>query len=525
MILDEAFFGFARTGMIDGKMKYPCVLDITREDEIRVTGGTIEILGQKAMRAIESGKGQAADFTDSGEWLTDDIVIVPDGAQLIQRPRKLMEKLSEVRKKYGMSRLIYLQGVADPYLAPILVYAGVSIFDDSTLRMEASQGFAYTIFGRTRSDSTGKNANIEFLMGVIGSITQSIRSGTLREVVEKYQISSKAMEIMRLLDNDPEKEGERFFPRRTPYIKANSLESLRRPDLVRYRDYISAEYIKPQSKDIAVLMPCSARKPYSSSKSHKRIIEALGGMRNQVHELIITSPVGLVPRELEQTYPAAYYDIPVIGEWYEDEKLMINNIIGAFFKNNSYAKVIAFVDEDLDFIMDHLPENSIMVKWDRSDASLGKLKETVSSILAGYPPRGRVNNKMEKYVKIAEYQFGSWISKYLEGCKIVRNYNSEMLVKEGKPVLIFNEMLGKFTINKQSAPWFIENGKFLVEIDDFKPTANIYAVGILGATVDVRQEDEVVLHHNGQLKGVGIAKMPPKAMVDLKKGVAVKVRN
>ncbi len=523
MIIDDAFFGFARAGSLDGKIQYPCILDITREEQIRVSGGCLEVLGQKAIPTEETGRGNGTNLMNPSEWVAEDLVIIPDGAQLIQRPRRLIERLSEIRNKHGMGRLIYLQGVADPYIIPILVYAGVAVFDDSTVRMESGKAISYTIFGRAKVDSPRIKENLAFIQEMVRVLSQAIRSGTLREVIEKYQISSKAMEILRLLDNDP--ECERFFPRRTPYIKANSLESLRRPDLVRYREYISSFYTKPQGKNVALLMPCSARKPYSSSKSHKRIIEALAGMRNQVHELIVTSPVGLVPRELEQTYPASSYDIPVIGQWYEDEKLMINSIIGAFFRNNSYDRVVAFVDEDLEFIMGQLPENSILVKWDRSDSSLAKLRETVASIISGLPQQGRINPKMEKYTQIAEYQFGNWISKYLEGCRIVKSYNSEMLVKEGKPVLVFNEMIGKFTINKQSAQWFIENGKFLVEIDDFKPTANIYAVGVLSATEDVRQEDEVVLHHKGQMRGVGIAKMPSRAMVDLKKGVAVKVRN
>ncbi len=525
MIIDEAFFGFARAGTMGGNTPYPCILDTTDPEQLKLTDGSLEILGQKARPFREKDTDEPADFRNPVEWLSEDIVIIPDGAQLIQRPRELIEKLSYIRNKHGMSKLIYLQGIADPYLIPILVYAGVSIFDDSTIRMESIKGIKYTIFGRSKADSAEITDNIDFIRELIKAVSRSIRSGSIREIVEKYQISSKALEIMRLLDKDYEEECEKFFPRRTPYIKANSLESLRRPDLTRYREYVSNQYKKPSGKNVAVLMPCSARKPYSTSKSHKRIIEAIGKMRNQVHELIVTSPVGLVPRELEQTYPASSYDIPVIGEWYDDEKSMISNIIGAFFKNNSYDKVVAFVDKDLEFIMDSLPEGSILVSWDRSDESLSRLRETVSSIISEHPSSVKTNYKMERYTKIAEYQFGEWIAKYLEGCKIVRNYNSEMVVKDGKPVLIFNETLGKFTINKQSAPWFIENGKFLVEIDDFKPTANIYAVGVLSTTPDVRQEDEVVLHHKGELKGVGIAKMPSRAMIDLKKGVAVKVRN
>ena len=63
----------------------------------------------------------------------------------------------------------------------------------------------------------------------------------------------------------------------------------------------------------------------------------------------------------------------------------------------------------------------------------------------------------------------------------------------------------------------------MVEIDDFKPTANIYPVGILSSTDDIGIEDEVVVVHNGEIRGVGGSKMPSIAMRELKKGVAVKM--
>ena len=45
-----------------------------------------------------------------------------------------------------------------------------------------------------------------------------------------------------------------------------------------------------------------------------------------IHEVIITSPLGIVPRELEIVYPAASYDIPVTGIWEGYEKKMIKNL-------------------------------------------------------------------------------------------------------------------------------------------------------------------------------------------------------
>lgn len=44
-----------------------------------------------------------------------------------------------------------------------------------------------------------------------------------------------------------------------------------------------------------------------------------------VHEVIVTSPLGIVPMELEMIYPAAHYDISVTGEWSLDEREMVKS--------------------------------------------------------------------------------------------------------------------------------------------------------------------------------------------------------
>lgn len=522
MFIDEAFFGLARAGKLDGGFEYPGILRSGNPAHLSMESGNLTILGQAASRTIVPGGEKAG---DAQIWETEDLAVIGNGAELLQRPRKLVEAINFIHGRMGYSKLIYLQGVADPYLLPVLVYAGISLIDDSTTRIESRKGVRFTVLGREKSGENSLDHNVGFLEEMFRVIRESIGNSTLRELLEKYQISSKALELLRLLDNDSTGIVEEAFPRRTPYIKANSLESLRRPDLARYRKYIAEEYRKPEGRQVAVLLPCSARKPYSSSRSHRKIIDAMSGYRQQVHEIIVTSPVGVVPRDLEGTYPAIAYDIPVIGEWYEDEKAMIKGLLEAYFRNNSYSSVIAFITEDLMFIRDSLPPGSIMIEW-KGSPSLTRLRDEVARISSeiGKSPR-KSSQKMETFMKMAEYQFGSWISNHMEGCRIVRNYNTDMLVRDGKPVLVYNDRVGKFTINKASAPWFIEQGKFLVEIDDFKPTANIYAVGVISASHDIRQEDEVVLHHGGEVRGVGIAKMPFRAMADLKKGVAVKVRN
>ena len=62
-------------------------------------------------------------------------------------------------------------------------------------------------------------------------------------------------------------------------------------------DFIQNHYIAPESLDnTLVLLPCSERKPYRLSKSHRKFIDAIG--TNGCHEVMVTSPLGLVPEIL-----------------------------------------------------------------------------------------------------------------------------------------------------------------------------------------------------------------------------------
>lgn len=526
MIIDEAFFGMARTGTIDGKVRYPNILTTSNDGELKKTEKGL-LISENNMIEIPETYSFISDKNDENYPSSSDIVLVPQGAALIQRPRKLLETIGRIRKKFGLSKIIYLQGISDPYLFPVLVYAGVSLLDDSTLRMQSLRGVKYTELGRIAVSGSVHPSNLLFAKSIMELISSSIRNGTLREVVEKYQFSAKAIELLRILDSSYEKEMEEVFPRRTPYIMANSLESLRRPDLVRYRKYISTEYRKPADIQVALFLPCSARKPYSTSKSHRKIIDAISDMRRWIHEVIVTSPVGLVPRDLEEAYPARFYNIPVIGEWYDEEKRMIRETVSGYMMNNRYHAIFTFVSDDLDFIHDVLPEDTLKVPWTGDmGRSLANLREELSKYFRSEGDmKGKKQNRLEYFSQLASYQFGSWIGQYVSECKVVKNYNSIMLVRDGKPFLVYNPALGKFTINKQSAPLFADENRFVVEIDDFKPTANVYAVGVESATSDIRQEDEVVLCHRGDVRGVGIAKMPAEAMIELDRGVAVKVRN
>ena len=87
-----------------------------------------------------------------------------------------------------------------------------------------------------------------------------------------------------------------------------------------------------------VLLPCSARKPYSSSQSHRFFRSAIRD--RSVHQVMVTSPLGLVPRELEEQWPAAHYDVPVTGQWDDDELATIRRLVRGLVERVGYKTVI-----------------------------------------------------------------------------------------------------------------------------------------------------------------------------------------
>ncbi len=507
--------GFSWAGYRNGR-KFPLLINTFSDDYIN-KDDSIEILGEEFKKKIYYPSFLNGENVIEGK----DFVIIFNGLELIQRPGKLVNFLVELRKKYGYTKLFYLQGISDPYIMPVLAYLGVNIFDDLYIRRESMDGIKYTVAGKSRVDYNPLEENIKFAESMLESIFDSIRDNTLREIAEKICISGKALEMLRIADTGYYSEFAVAFPSRTPYIQANSLESLNRPDIAEYREKIR-EYEKPDHRNIALLLPCSAKKPYSESKTHKKILGAIGQYRKYIHELIVTSPVGLVPRELENGYPARFYDIPVIGTWYEDEKLMMKNLIKDYLSKNHYTNVIAYIPEDLDFIRESIPSDSSVIEGRVTDDK--NLSILVGTLTEKINQESEYGKKMDDYKAILRFQFGSWIMSYLDDVKLINSFHQDMLVKGKNILFVYNESIGRFSITPASGKFFLENNKFNVSIDNFTPTATVYAMGILNATPDIHAFDEVIMTFNNELRGTGTALIPSRAMIDMDSGAAIKVR-
>ncbi len=521
MLLDIGFFGWARTGTLNDSYQYPLMLR-SREGQIKKESGKLNILGE-VFPTLPRTEFHADNPTPLYEE-SDNILVLTDGTQLIRRPRAFFNYLMKVHSSNKYRKILYLPGISDPFLIPVLVYLGISIFDDFQLRLESRDGIVYGPFGITRSQENTETENGVFVENSLRVLRESIKSLGIRNIVENCQLSATAIALLRMSDRLMNTQGNDVYPSYSGKIFAYNGQALNRPDIVRYRNFISSEYSQPENNKLMLLIPCSARKPYSFSKSHRRIIEAIYPFRKYIHEVIVTSPLGIVPRELEDMYPASFYDVPVTGDWSTDEKLMINSMLDSYIKKGKYSGIIAFLPREYDFISETLEQSEIIWGNHSNDSDLSTLRERL---------RMEVSNLKEKAVPSSHWnivsklrlQFGSWFPDISKDIKVIRSYNLEQVLLDNKVNFVVVPDRGKLTITKNAAHYFSEAGKNLIEIDDFKPTSNIYAVGITGTSDGIRQEDEVVIHHSGEVRGVGVAKMPRDAMLSLSKGVAVKVRN
>ncbi|MEA3343607.1 MAG: DUF5591 domain-containing protein, partial [archaeon] len=139
------------------------------------------------------------------------------------------------------------------------------------------------------------------------------------------------------------------FKKQEPLVGATS-QNLENPVYDIWQDYIVRFYEKPPIKKYALFLPCSYRKPYSSSRTHKEILKRLTPLPfyASIHQLMISNP-GIIPREFETKYPFAHYDWP---EWEETPKIKKQYIkttekrIQNYLKTHKYEKVFAYFKPD-----------------------------------------------------------------------------------------------------------------------------------------------------------------------------------
>ena len=470
------------------------------------------------------------------ELVVDDsveMVVVPNAYELRKDPRRIVDAVVRLREACGFGRLLCMLGIGEPSTVALLSYMGVDVFDDSLPR---AAGLEHVLLMPEAEVAMGDGdvvgANIDYMVAEIAKTRMFIEADRLRELADQRSFSSPSnVALLRLYDQNAYQYAEETCSTVGCRFSCNSTQALRRPDLKRYRDRMGS-YRKPEHKRILLLLPCSAKKPYHISKTHRAFASAIHTAQHDtlVHEVIVTSPLGMVPRELDACYPANSYDIPVTGEWKCEEKAMIRKMVGDLIAQG-YDKVICHLGEDYELV-EGLAEMECTVVGDpTSPKSLENLDKALRAAAKGMETVDYLVDRNNLARGLLEFQFGRDIADLLmDGdTYAIGKFPYWKFIREvdGKKIQMgmMTPERGMVSLTLEGAEVLAKAGYATVEIMDFELKGNLFAVGVVRADPRIRIGDEAVIVCNGEVRGVGVAEMCGREMTDLKRGIAVKVRH
>ena len=297
-------------------------------------------------------------------------------------------------------------------------------------------------------------------------------------------------------------------------VICSSEESLYRPEAVRWRERM--EMMKPLG-DTVVLLPCSMKKPYSNSKSHQKFRK----LTRSFQELIVTSPFGICPRELENTFPIQSYDVSTTGSWSSDEIEETGKLIAKYCKGKNIVANLAggylescecYIDDFVNVCEDGRPTYP---------DSLYNLRME----LKNHQRISRREKTLHELKSIAKYQFGVNGDKFIPDNVKTKGMYHKRILSNGKQLALLNKDYGLYRLNLEGGEILKDLGIHIVNIDFDLQTNTVFAPGIEKADPNIIPNDEVVVVRDDTVVGVGKAIMTGREMEECDNGIGVKIKH
>ncbi|APW96515.1 tRNA-ribosyltransferase [Halobiforma lacisalsi AJ5] len=495
--------------------------------------------------------------SDHVEAQGTDAYAVSDVQSAIGHGAALVEAVVNVRESIPADTALLFSGVATPRNVALLAYAGVDCFDATAAVVKGTEGRYLTTDEAyfledldelpcscpacqqpreefTREDCAEHNRHA--LESELTIVRRRIRDGRLRDYLEGQARHDQWLTAaMRELDDQWGYLEERTPILRDAQISAATEDTMRRVEIQRFADRVTTRYRNRFSNPL-VLVPCSATKPYSESQSHRQFHDVI---QWRAHLVSMTSPIGVVPQELETTYPAQHYDTVVTGRWSEDEKEFVGEVLRRYLERNAdtYPYVVAHVpdegyrdiverveeswegDDDLD-VTYTVPEGG----HPTDDESLSNLGDALSGELK-YSKREREHNTVRA---IADYLLGDGAGDDLfEEIRTTSRYPKiQVRDREETQLATMVPQYGTLSFTLEGAKRWVDSDAPVkrVEIDGFVPHGSVLAPGVVDADEDIRVGDEVVVEGPNAF-AVGRAEMFGREMAESTRGVACQVRH
>lgn len=443
--------------------------------------------------------------------LEPSVVCLVDSIQLSHRPGALITALYTLRTSFPNS-LLWTPGIGGPDNCALLSWMGVDLFDLARSRRAASLGVILTEDGprypeETLSESASMGVQIEAWERSIAATRAAIRDGSLRELAERQSTSSpRSVERLRRHDVMMRSFGggqsglERVVGHERK-LRCHTFQSRDDPLIHDWRKRVAESHMPPEhQRDLLVLLPCSAVKPYRTSQSHRRFIRSIP--TNAAHQVMVTAPLGLVPRELEEVWPAANYDIPVTGEWDRDELIVIREMLDSLCSRVGYSRIINHSGIELSVqgieVIDTREGESA-----GSTESLARLHQAVEQADADLRLRGlkKSQNRLSQLRALSRFQHGT--DSWLEGASVRGRPPIFTILNGVEQIAMWNPRSGRFAFTKACLP-LLHQAEALPKVElvsglDWK--GDLFSSNVISADSSIRVGDEVLVMQDGSLIG------------------------
>jgi len=292
---------------------------------------------------------------------------------------------------------------------------------------------------------------------------QYLHTEDFRAFVEKASLNDlNFSSMLKILDRNYFDSVKLFsqLTQKSKTIESLASSSYYRPDFMFFRKNLIRNFKPEYWTRLILLLPCSAKKPYSQSRSHQMFYKAIRTFHEfpTFQEIILTSPLGAIPRQLENIYPVNCYDISVTGFWNTEEiEIAAEMLIELLKKYDAEIPIICHLEggyrEITEIAQDQLPHAFYFSKIKEhitSKDSLEKLGDLIRTHKQDFDPSHHLPKDSDltqtwvrKLSKIVDYQYGEGFGDKLVDSDIrykKNRFNTKMMFFNGET----NEKMGSF---------------------------------------------------------------------------------
>jgi archaeosine synthase len=467
--------------------------------------------------------------------------------------RNILRSIVKIKTELDNNLIIMASGRIIPKFYPLLIYLGIDLIDSSYMLFLSAENFYDTIeyllpiykmkylpcsclacksnLNRILEDKySAEKIDLLTLHNLISAnnymnkIKQYLKFEDYRVFVEKSSFDdTNLISMLKILDKEYYDviKYESPIKQKGKIIRCIGQSSYYRPDFQQFREKTVNNFEPEPWTSLIILLPCSAKKPYSKSKSHKKFYSIIRKFPEfpSFQEIILTSPLGCIPRQLENIYPVNSYDISVTGDWDNEEiKITSEMLVKIIKKYEENIPIICHLKNEYHEIVKRasskLPHKFIFSDiYDKitSKKSLKSLEKLIIEYKNKYKPKTDLS-KFEiysktwtrKFIKILDYQFNPNIGKKIlsNGLKTNQNRSANQIIlkdpKTKKKIGVFKHSTGQIELTLLGFERLIHaqpsiNANYIIFDGEEIQGNTLFRPGILDFSLDLFPGKQVVI--------------------------------